>query len=124
MIERIIDVMVVTLGILGAFVLYKLMLRRMSRGGINQDAYCTLYSLDKNIARGAVEFYFITPSDMNVAFCVWKKDEKVFEIRNEVFSKGGHIVRFDTNSIPDGEYFYGIQTLEQKTIKRISIKNS
>ena len=70
MVERIIDVMVVTLGILGAFVLYKLMLKRMSRGGVDQTAYCTLYSLDKNPASGEVEFYFITPSEMNVAFCV------------------------------------------------------
>jgi hypothetical protein len=124
MVERIIDVMVVTLGILGAFVLYKLMLRRMSRGGINQAAYCTLYSLDKNLATGQVEFYFITPSDMNVAFCIWKQEERVSEIRNEVFTKGGHIVRFDTNSIPDGEYFFGIQTTDQKTIKRFKIQNS
>jgi hypothetical protein len=124
MVERIIDVMVVTLGILVAFVLYKLMLKRMSRGGVDQTAYCTLYSLDKNPASGEVEFYFITPSEMNVAFCVWKQEEKVVEVRNEVFTKGGHIVRFDTNSIPNGEYFFGIQTTEQKTIKRFRIQNS
>jgi hypothetical protein len=61
---------------------------------------------------------------MNVAFCIWKQEERMIEIRNEVFTKGGHIVRFDTNSIPDGEYFFGIQTTEQKTIKRFRIQNS
>ena len=96
----------------------------MSRGGVDQTVYCTLYSLDKNLAKGEVEFYFITPSDMNVAFCIWKQEERVSEIRNEVFTKGGHIVRFDTSSIPDGEYFFGIQTTDQKTIKRFKIQNS
>ncbi|MBU3659171.1 MAG: hypothetical protein FGM14_04845 [Flavobacteriales bacterium] len=124
MVDRIIDVMMVTLGILVAFVLYKLMLKRMSRGGVDQTSYCTLYSLDKNPASGEVEFYFIAPSEMKVAFCIWKQEEKLVEIRNEVFTKGGHIVRFVTNSIPDGEYFFGIQTTEQKTIKRFRIKNS
>jgi hypothetical protein len=124
MVEKIVDVMVVTLGILGAFVLYKLMLRRMSRGGVDQTVYCTLYSLDKNPAKGEVEFYFIAPTDMNVAFRIWKQEEQIVEVRNELFTKGGHIVRFDTNSIPDGEYFFGIQTTEQKTIKRFRIQNS
>jgi len=124
MVDRIIDVMVVTLGILVAFILYKLMLRRMSRGAVDQTVYCTLYSLDKNPASGEVEFYFIAPTDMQVAFCIWKQEEKVEEIRNEVFSKGGHIVRFDTAKLSDGDYFFGIQTDAQKTIKRFKIKNS
>jgi len=124
MVDRIIDVMVVTLGILGAFVLYKLMLRRMSKGAINQAAFCTLYSLDKNPVKDEVEFYFITPTTMQVAFCIWKLEDQIVEIRSEEFSKGGHIVRFDTKSISDGEYFFGIKTTEQKTIKRFRIQNS
>ena len=48
----------------------------------------------------------------------------MLEIRNEEFSQGGHIVRFDTNQLEDGEYFFGIETTEQKTIKRFNIKNS
>jgi hypothetical protein len=124
MVDRIIDVMLVTLGILGVFVLYKLMLRRMSRGAVDQTVFCTLYSLDKNPASEEVEFYFIAPTEMNIAFRIWKQEEKIVEIRNEVFSKGGHIVRFDTRTIPDGEYFFGIETSAQKTIKRFRIKNS
>ncbi len=124
MIEKIINIMIVTLGILVAFILYRIMLKRMNRGAVNQAAYCTLYSLEKNIVDGLIEFYFITPNDMNVVFCIWKEENKVVEIRNEIFTKGGHIVRFDSNSIPDGEYFFGIQTNDQKTIKRFRIKNS
>jgi hypothetical protein len=122
--EKIVNVLVVTFGILMSFVLYRLLLKRLNKGSVNQALYCTLYSLDKDPVEGEVEFYFITPVAMNVTFCIWQKDQKLMELRNEEFGKGGHIVRFDTNQIEDGEYFFGIETADQKTIKRFNIKNS
>ena len=122
--EKIVNVMVVTFGILMSFVLYRLLLKRLNKGSVNQALYCTQYSLDKNPAEGEVEFYFITPETMHVAFCIWQNDQKMLDIRNEEFSKGGHIVRFDTNQLENGEYFFGIETKGQKTIKRFTIKNS
>jgi hypothetical protein len=48
----------------------------------------------------------------------------VFELKNDYFKKGGHIVRFESTSIPDGEYFFGLVTSNQRTVKRFKIQNN
>jgi hypothetical protein len=37
--------------------------------------------------------------------------------------EGGHIIRFDTNTLPNGTYFYQLRTENQKTMKRFSVEN-
>lgn len=88
------------------------------------DSFCTLYSLEKNPVSGEVEFYFVSPDMIKVEFSIWKENEKVFELKNDYFNKGGHIVRFESTSIPDGEYFFGIVTSNQRTVKRFKIQNN
>jgi hypothetical protein len=37
---------------------------------------------------------------------------------------GGHIVRFDSTQIDDGNYFFGLRTENQKTLKKCQIRNN
>jgi hypothetical protein len=101
-----------------------LLLRKLSKGKVDMDSFCTLYSLEKNPVSGEVEFYFVSPDMIKVEFSIWKENEKVFELKNDYFKKGGHIVRFESTSIPDGEYFFGLVTSNQRTVKRFKIQNN
>ncbi len=122
--EKLIDFLFISLFIIVAIILYRLLLRKLSKGKIDMDSFCTLYSLEKNPVSGEVEFYFVSPDMIKVEFSIWKENEKVFELKNDYFKKGGHIVRFESTSIPDGEYFFGIVTSNQRTVKRFKIQNN
>ena len=121
--EKLIDFLFISLFIIVAIILYRLLLRKLSKGKVDMDSFCTLYSLEKNPVSGEVEFYFVSPDMIKVEFSIWKENEKVFELKNDYFKKGGHIVRFESTSIPDGEYFFGLVTSNQRTVKRFKIKN-
>ena len=122
--ERIIDVLVISLIIIVVIILYRLLLKRLSKDKVNMESFCTLYSLEKNPVEGEVEFYFVSPDMIKVEFSIWKDQEKMVELRNDYFKKGGHIIRFDSQSLPDWEYFFGLVTASQRTIKRFRIKNN
>jgi hypothetical protein len=122
--ENLIDFLFISLFIIVAIILYRLLLRKLSKGKVDMDSFCTLYSLEKNPVSGEVEFYFVSPDMIKVEFSIWKENEKVFELKNDYFKKGGHIVRFESTSIPDGEYFFGLVTSNQRTVKRFKIQNN
>jgi len=121
--EKLIDFLFISLLVVLVIILYRLLLKKLSAGKMNLDSFCTLYSLEKNSVNDEVEFYFISPGTLKVEFSIWRDNEKVLELRNDYFSKGGHIIRFDTKTLPNGEYFYGLTTLNQRTIKRFTINN-
>ena len=122
--EKLLDFLFITLCIVIAIILYRLLLRRLSKGKVDMDSFCTLYSLEKNPVSGEVEFYFVSPDMIKVEFSIWKDNEKVMELRNDYFIKGGHIVRFESTSLSDGEYFFGLVTSKQRTVKRFKIQNN
>ncbi|MFM7682992.1 MAG: hypothetical protein ACKO7P_09620 [Bacteroidota bacterium] len=122
--ERLLDFLVITLFIVIGIILYRLLLRRLSKGKVDMESFCTLYSLEKNPVSGEVEFYFVSPDMIKVEFSIWKENDKVIELKNDYFKKGGHIVRFDSTTLPDGEYFFGLVTSKQRTIKRFKIQNN
>lgn len=122
--ERLLDFLVITLFIVIGIILYRLLLRRLSKGKVDMDSFCTLYSLEKNPVSGEVEFYFVSPDMIKVEFSIWKENDKVIELKNDYFKKGGHIVRFDSTTLANGEYFFGLVTSKQRTIKRFRIQNN
>ncbi|MEN9302437.1 MAG: hypothetical protein RL264_866 [Bacteroidota bacterium] len=121
--EKTIQFLLISISILALVILYRLLLRRFSRGRVRQEDYCVLYSLETNPVNGEIEFYFTTPISKKVAFYIWKEKEIVQCLRNEEFTKGGHIIRFDSTTLENGEYFFGIVTEAQQTIKRFKIQN-
>jgi hypothetical protein len=122
--EKLLDFLFISLLIVLAIILYRLLLRKLSKGKVDLDSFCTLYSLEKNPVSGEVEFYFVSPDMIKIEFSIWQDKEKVLELRNDYFKKGGHIIRFDSRTLSDGEYFFGLATSKQRTIKRFSIQNS
>ena len=122
--EKITAILFVSFLLLLGVILYRLLLRKLCKGRIKNENYCTLYSLDNNPASGEVSFYFISPFNLTVEFSIWDGDIKVIELRNEEFSEGGHIIHFDTKTLKNGNYLFGLITSEQKTVKRFRIENN
>jgi len=122
--EKIVDFLFISLLIVLAIVLYRLLLRKLSKGKVDMDSFCTLYSLEKNPVSDEVEFYFVSPDMIKVEFAIWRDNEKVLELRNDYFKKGGHIIRFDSKTLPNSQYFVGLITSSQRIIKRFNIENS
>ena len=122
--EKISAILLVSFLLLLGVILYRLLLRKLSKGRIKNENYCTLYSLDKNPASGEVYFYFVSPYKIAIEFSIWEGDIRILELRNEEFSEGGHIIHFDTKNLKNGNYLFGLITSEQKTVKRFRIENN
>ncbi|MEI8116500.1 MAG: hypothetical protein WCH03_03080 [Flavobacteriia bacterium] len=121
--EMLIEFLVATLVILIAIIAYRFLLRYLSKGGVDQALYCELYSLDIEPASGEVSFYFVCPKTIHVTFHIWKADEVVLQLTDKEYEQGGHLLKFQTSELPNGTYYFGIETSTQKTQKRFTIQN-
>ena len=119
----IIDVLVASLIVLTVIIAYRLFLKRLSKGRVDANEYCILYSTETFTVNGEVEFYFQCPRPMHVDFKIWtlKEDETI--VASDHYVKGGHIIRYDTKLLNNGIYTFGIETDSQKTVKKFEIKN-
>ena len=121
--EMIIEFLIATLIILVAIIAYRFLLRYLSKGNVDQAQFCELYSLDHEPASGEVSFYFVCPSTTHVTFQIWKADEVVLQLTAKEYEQGGHLLKFQTSELPNGTYYFGIETSKQKSQKRFSIQN-
>jgi hypothetical protein len=121
--ETAVKILFMTLLVLLVIIGYRMLLNRLSKNRVRQEEYCTLYSLEHQPSSGEVEFYFIAPHEQHVEFVILKGKERVKTIGSGSYSKGGHILRFNTSEIPNGDYFYGLKTEMQETLKRMKVKN-
>ena len=121
--ERVIEFLIITLLILLAIIAYRYLLKYLSRGRVNPAQYCELYSLDQDPAFGEVSFYFVCPEQTEVSFKIWDADQVVRELANKAYDQGGHLLRFQTSELPNGTYYFGIETNKQKSQKRFTIQN-
>ena len=119
----VVDVLVVSLIVLSIIVGYKLILKWLSKGRVDSEKYCTLYSTEEFQVQGEVEFYFQCPKEMHVDFKIWLGDDKEISVASRTFESGGHIIRFDSTSLENGIYTFGIETESQKTVKKFEIQN-
>lgn len=105
-------------------VLYKLLIKRLSKNSIPQQSFIELTPLKDDKIKGKVQFFFKTKELKPVKFRIYSKTgdfEKV--LADKEYSKGGHIINFDTNSLADGFYFYELKTDNQKITKLMEVKN-
>jgi hypothetical protein len=121
--EMIIEFLIATLIILVAIIAYRFLLRYLSKGNVDQAQFCELYSLDHDPASGEVSFYFVCPNMTHVAFNIWKADQVVLQLTNKEYEQGGHLLKFQTSELPNGTYYFGIETSKQKSQKRFTIQN-
>ena len=107
-----------------AYILYTRLLKNMSKGAIEQEDYCVLSTLESNPASGEIVFYFTSNEVRSVRIVILDSQMNDYiEVSNEECSKGGNIVRFDSAKIPNGEYFYGLVTDNQKIVKKMTVIN-
>lgn len=120
-----IGALLVSITLLLIYIAYKKLLVKLGKGQPAENDYCVLYTLEKNPVDGEMEIYFTTKTPRKVTIELLNEDLSTNRVLAEgEFSEGGHIVRYDSLQIPDGEYFYCLRTDNQKTSKKITIKNS
>ena len=107
-----------------AIILYRRLLRRMSKGNIDQSDYCILFSLEINPASGEIPFYFTLEKEQMVSLFIEHKDKSSFLVVEKTFKPGGHIIRYDSKQLADGFYYYSLKTNLQETKKKFTIQNN
>ena len=121
--EMVVDVLVISLIVIMIIIGYQKFIKILSKNHIKKEEYCVLYNTETFEVSGEVEFYFQCPHAMNVAFKIWSNEDKETIIESKEFSKGGHIIRYDSKLLSNGVYTFGIETFNQKTVKKFAIKN-
>lgn len=119
-----IDFLSITLVILLAIILYRLLLRFLSRKHVNTEQYCTLFDVEDQPVKGEIPFYFSTKIPRNVEFLLESVEGRcVAHIANQAFETGGHLLKFDSSALNDGTYFYVLKTENQEIRKKLVVKN-
>ena len=117
------DILFYSFIILFIIVLYRLLIKRLSQGRYVQEHFCVLYPLDINPSSGEIPFYFTTELVKTIRLTIENDTETIKELANQEFGIGGHIIRFDTTTLPNGLYFYCLKTDIQETKKKFRITN-
>ena len=117
------DILFYSFIILFIIVLYRLLIKRLSQGRYVQEHFCILYPLDINPSSGEIPFYFTTELVKTIRLTIENDTETIKELANQEFGIGGHIIRFDTTTLPNGLYFYCLKTDIQETKKKFRITN-
>lgn len=121
--EMVVDVLVISLIVILLIIGYQKFIKILSKNQIKREEYCLLYSTETFDVSGEVEFYFQCPRSMQVAFKIWSLEDEETVLESREFAKGGHIIRYDSKSLKNGVYTFGIETPDQKTVKKFEIKN-
>lgn len=119
-----IAILCVSLALLVLIIAYRKLLAYLGKGRVPTEKYCVLYRIEKNPVQGMVEFYFTSEEERFVHFELLNEDYTVFkELSAEDRKVGGHIIHFDSTSIPNGVYYYQLRTENQKTMKKMVVEN-
>ncbi|MEY3084781.1 MAG: hypothetical protein RL037_961 [Bacteroidota bacterium] len=119
-----VGILCVTLALLVLFIAYKKLLAYLGKGVPVKRDYCVLYSLEVQPSKGEVEIYFTTEFPKEVTIELLNSDMSLNRvIRTGEFEEGGHITRFDSTLIPNGQYYFCLRTENQKTMKKMEIAN-
>jgi hypothetical protein len=117
-------VLTVSLGGLILYIAYRKLLQYMGKGQPVADQYCVLYPLEVSPAKGVIEIYYTSEHPKEV---IVELLDQHFSLLKEIDRRhcevGGTIVRYDTNSVDDGAYFYRLRTANQQTMKKMVVKN-
>jgi hypothetical protein len=114
----------VSLIVLFFIIVYKKILVHLGKGSPIAADYCVLYTIEQNPVLGQLEMYFTTNTPKKVTIEILDQDMNVLVmVADKDFAEGGHIVRFDSRGLPNGHYFYGLRTDNQKTRKKMEISN-
>jgi len=117
-------ILIVSLGVLVLVILYRGILRRMGKGSLVKEHYAVLYGLENTHVTGEIEFYFTIEQPKYMIFCLLDSAMNELQIIAEKqYDSGGHIIRFNTESLSNGVYFYCLRSDNQKTMKRMMVQH-
>lgn len=122
--SKLLATLIVMAAIAMLYIAYRSVIRRFSKGSINKEDYALLFDLESKEQSGELEFYFTMEQPKKVVFSILNaKMETVEVLQDKEFVSGGHIIRFDTNALANGVYFYCLQTDNQKTMKKMHVQH-
>ena len=114
----------VSLIIIVVVIVYRKILGHLAKDEIKKEDYCELNNLDYEPASGELTFYFTSAKKKEVRLLILDSEmNDLKEIYKKECSVGGNIVRYDSTTLSNGEYFYCLKTDNQKTMKKMTIKN-
>lgn len=123
--KLVIGALCVSLAILLLVIGYRKLLAYLGKnnGPVKED-FCVLYSLEENPIKGEISFYFTAHEAKEVSIQILNEEyELVEEVSKTECTEGGNIIRFDSAKLANGNYYYGLITNNQKTIKKMRISN-
>lgn len=122
--ELIVGILIFTLAILVLVISYKKLLAYLGKGSIPKEKYCVLYSLETEPASGDIQFYFTSEEKKEVKLQLLDDQYNFLkEIYNKECKADGNIIPFNTTELSNGIYFYCLVTENQKTMKKMTIRN-
>lgn len=106
------------------YLAYKGLIQRFRKNYVDHAKYAVLFDLDRPFVTGELEFYFTLDEPKNVSFQILDANMQTLEILKDAdFQDGGHIIRYNTTTLANGNYFYCLITDNQKTMKRMTVKH-
>lgn len=121
---NVLGVLMVLIAIMLLYFAYKELIRRFTRGKTIKEDYAFLFPLERETVTGEVEFYFTLDNPRKVAITILDSAmQELTLIVEKDFAKGGHIVRYNSDVLADGIYFYCLRSDNQKAMKRMIVKH-
>jgi hypothetical protein len=121
----VIGILLTSITLLILIIAYKKLLARLGKGNPIKEDYCVLYNLEESPSQNEVAIYFTCNSERSILLELLSNELTTIQIIAEkIVQEGGHIIRFDTKSIPNGTYFYCLKTDNQKTMKKMIVANN
>jgi hypothetical protein len=122
--KLLLGILSLSLAVLLIVIAYKKLLAYLGKTDLITEDYCILYSLEQQPSSGEIELYFTTNSQRVCKMSILNNDMSLHTvIFDEQVKEGGNIVRFNTKIVENGFYFYQLETENQKTMKKIEIRN-
>ncbi|MEJ6582662.1 MAG: hypothetical protein QNL61_01100 [Crocinitomicaceae bacterium] len=101
---------------------YKKLLSHLGRNDIKKEDYCVLFNVEESPVTGEIPFYYTSEQVKNVA--IWIQDSSMndlFEVSNQECKVGGNIIRYNSENLQNGTYFYCLKTENQKISKKMIV---
>lgn len=123
--RMIINITWVTLTVIMAIILYRLLLRKLKKSVMDNTNFVVLHRCEKEPAFGDIQLYFTAQNPGKAVFQLYEKNgDKTWTLFEGDFKSGNTIINFDTRTVDDGWYYYEVKTENQKTFKLLEIKNN
>lgn len=115
----------VTLILLIVILIYRKLIKSWSKNELVKKDFFVLYSLEESPVIGEAPFYFTSELKKGYKLSILDADMKfLVEVSSGEAKLGGNIIRYDSTQLEDGEYFYSLESENQKISKKMKVFNN